>query len=29
MKVKPLTVIVEVLISENKAQSIESWNEDI
>jgi len=29
MKVKPLTVVVEVLVPEGMAQSIESWNEDI
>jgi hypothetical protein len=28
MKVKPLTIVVEVLVPESKAQSIESWNED-
>ena len=29
MKVKPLTVVVEVLVPEDKAQAIESWNENI
>ena len=29
MKVRPLTVVVEVLVPEDKAQTIESWNENI